>query len=170
MDVKNPYESPVTFKLHRAEYLVGFITTIVLLLIHITEIRWVPLIGLFLYIDVIGYIPGAIAYRRSGNGQISRVYYVMYNTLHSLITCAAVVGMWLWLIGPEWALLAVPFHVFGDRGVFGNFYKPFGLPFEPEDGPLYPHITTYLQDRSGGHKVPAEVAVVPADVLVRTKS
>jgi hypothetical protein len=34
--------------------------------------------------------------------------------------------------GPEWAMLAVPIHLSGDRGLFGNVYKPVSLPFEPE--------------------------------------
>jgi hypothetical protein len=158
MDIKNPYESPVTFRLHRAEYLVGFAVTIILILVHFTDIRWIPAIALFAYIDLIGYIPGAIAYRRSKDKRISKVYYVLYNTMHSLITCAAVVGLWLWLVGPEWALLAVPFHVFGDRGVFGNFLKPFGLPFEPEDSPVYQRIASMLRRSAAGSRVPVPLA------------
>jgi hypothetical protein len=150
MDVKNPYESPVTFRLHRAEYLVGFAVSIVLILTHLGEIRWIPFVLLFFYIDVIGYIPGAIAFRRSKNGRISRVYYVLYNTMHSLVTQMAVVGLWMWLIGPEWALLAIPFHVLGDRGVFGNFLKPFGLPFEPVRQPIYDQIVAMLRDNPLG--------------------
>ena len=150
MDQKNPYESPVTFKLHRAEYLVGFVLSIVLILVHFGEIRWIPFIALFAYIDLIGYIPGAIAFRRSGNGRISKVYYVLYNSMHSLITQAAVVGLWLWLVGPEWALLAIPFHVFGDRGMFGNFLKPFGRPFEPISNPAYDKLARLLRLASTG--------------------
>ena len=40
-------------------------------------------------------------------------------------------------VGPEWALLALPIHLFGDRAIFGNFLKPFGLSFEPSTHPLY---------------------------------
>jgi hypothetical protein len=158
MDIKNPFETPTTFRLHRAEYLLGFVLTIVLILWHFNEIRWIPAIALFLYIDLIGYIPGAIAYRRSKDGRISKVYYVLYNTMHSLITCTVVIGLWLWLVGPEWALLAVPFHVFGDRGVFGNFLKPFGLPFEPVAEPLYRRLADVVRMRSvSGARVPAPV-------------
>jgi hypothetical protein len=157
MDIKNPFESPTTFSLHRAEYVVGFVITIVLMIVHFTSINWIAAIALFLYIDLIGYIPGAIAYRRSPDGRIPKVYYVLYNTMHSLITCAAVGGLWMWLIGPEWALLAIPFHVFGDRGVFGNFLKPFGLPFEPVANPLYRQISDSLRARStSSGRVPAE--------------
>ncbi|MBG0851745.1 hypothetical protein I2W78_07780 [Streptomyces spinoverrucosus] len=147
MDIKNPVESPVTFNLHRAEYLIAFAVTIVLILVHFQDIRWIPAIALFLYIDVIGYIPGAIAYRRSPDGRIHKAYYVLYNSMHSLISVAAVGVLWWWLVGAEWALLALPFHVFGDRGVFGNFLKPFGLPFEPVSTPLVDQVTAMLRRR-----------------------
>src|SRR5262249_12690045 len=65
MDHKNPFESPVTYKLHRAEYFVGLLIVTALIIIHFRDIRWIPAIGLFAYIDLIGYIPGAIAFRRS---------------------------------------------------------------------------------------------------------
>jgi len=150
VDQKNPFETPNTFRLHRAEYLVGFVLSIVLIIVHFGEIRWIPFIALFAYIDLIGYIPGAIAFRRSADGRISKAYYVLYNSMHSLVTQSAVVGLWLWLVGPEWALLAIPFHVFGDRGLFGNFLKPFGLPFEPVADPLYARIAAQMRARTAG--------------------
>ena len=131
MDQANPFETPRTYSLHRAEYLVGLAVTTGLIIAHFGEIRWWPAIALFLYIDLIGYIPGAIAYHRSTTKQISKVYYVLYNTMHSMITQTAVVGLWGLTIGWEWALLIVPFHIFGDRALFGNFLKPFALDFEP---------------------------------------
>ncbi|MGR8012183.1 hypothetical protein [Streptomyces hypolithicus] len=131
MDQANPFETPRTFSLHRAEYLVGFAVTSAFIIANFGEIRWLPAIALFLYIDVIGYLPGAFAFKRSGGKPISKVYYVLYNVMHSMITQAAVVGLWCWLIGPEWALLVIPWHLFGDRGLFGNFMKSFALPFEP---------------------------------------
>lgn len=171
MDIKNPYETPVTFKLHRAEYLIAFAITIVLMLIHFTEINWFAAIGLFLYIDLIGYIPGAIAYRRSPDGRIPKFYYVLYNTMHSFITCGLVVGAWMLFIGPEWALLAVAFHVFGDRGVFGNFLKPFGLPFEPEDSPGYQKLIDAVLRRGKADRVPLPAdAADTADVTAPAKA
>jgi hypothetical protein len=107
---------------------------------HWQQIRWIPAIFLFAYIDVIGYIPGAIAFRRSRNGQISKVYYVLYNTMHSMLTQGAVIALWGFAVGWEWALLLIPWHIFGDRGVFGNFLKPFSLPFEPHATPGYQRL------------------------------
>ncbi|HKN56243.1 MAG TPA: hypothetical protein VJX66_27380 [Amycolatopsis sp.] len=137
MDQKNPFESPNTFRLHRAEYVVAQIVVTVLIILHLKEIRWIPAIGLFLYIDLIGYIPGAIAFRRSPNGRIPKAYYVLYNTMHSMLTQGAVIALWGFFVGWEWALLLIPWHLFGDRGVFGNFMKSFDLPFEPHEAPGY---------------------------------
>jgi len=137
MDMKNPFESPTTFRLHRAEYLVAWVVVSVLIVLHWSEIRLLPAIILFAYIDVIGYLPGAIAFRRSPNGRISKNYYLAYNIMHSMITQGAVTLVWGFTIGWEWALLAIPWHLFADRGVYGNFLKPFSLPFEPHAAPGY---------------------------------
>lgn len=131
MDQANPFETPRTYSLHRAEYLAGFAVATGLMIAHLGDIRWWPAVGFFFYIDLIGYIPGALAFRRSGGQPISKTYYVLYNIMHSLITQGAVAALWMWLIKPEWALLLLPFHLFGDRGLFGNFLKSFALPFEP---------------------------------------
>ncbi|MEU8698998.1 hypothetical protein AB0C61_15220 [Streptomyces sp. NPDC048680] len=131
MDQLNSFESPTTTRLHRGEYLAGLAVSLVLFIVHIGDVRWLPAVILFVYIDLIGYIPGAIAYRRSSTHRIPKAYYVLYNTMHSLITQGAVVGLWIWTGGPEWALLVIPIHLCADRGVFGNFLKPFALPFEP---------------------------------------
>lgn len=164
MDTLNPYETPKTFTAHRAEYLFGLLVCTALLIINFGEIRWLPAIGLFLYIDLIGYLPGAIAYRRSPTGHIHRAYYVLYNFMHSLVTQGVVVGAWITLFGWEWALLVVPFHLFGDRGLFGNFMKSYALPFEPVAQPAYTRLMDTL--RAGKetvwthHKEPAEAAAV----------
>src|SRR5262249_29658187 len=98
MDVANPFETPTTYRLHRAEYLVGFAVATGLLIWHWHDVRWLPAIGLFLYIDLVGYIPGAIAFRRSKDGRISKTYYVLYNTMHSLITQGVVALLWAVLV------------------------------------------------------------------------
>ncbi|WNV85254.1 hypothetical protein [Umezawaea sp. Da 62-37] len=137
MDHVNRFESRTTYLLLRAEYAVALVVCSVLFLLHIGEVRWVQAVALFVYIDVIGYIPGAIAYRRARNGGIPKVYYVLYNTMHSFVTQAAVVAVWVAVAGFEWALLAVPIHLCGDRAIFGNFLKPFRVPFEPVALPAF---------------------------------
>jgi hypothetical protein len=131
VDQANPFESRNTYRLHRGEYLLWLAIVTGLFAYHIRDVRWLPAVALFLYIDLVGYIPGAIAYHRSSTKHISKVYYVLYNTMHSMITQTVVVGLWGLTIGWEWALLIVPFHIFGDRALFGNFLKPFALDFEP---------------------------------------
>ncbi|GGQ49016.1 hypothetical protein ACFFKE_11070 [Streptomyces mutabilis] len=137
MDTKNLFMTPATAWLVRAEYGLGLVVSAVLFFTHLDEINWWAAVGLFLYIDLIGYIPGAIAFRRAGHGDIHKGFYVAYNVMHSLVTQGLVVLAWIWLWGPEWALLALPIHLFGDRALFGNFLKPFGLRFEPETHRAY---------------------------------
>jgi hypothetical protein len=103
---------------------------------------------LFGYIDVLGYFPGAVAWRRAAGGPVPRRYYVLYNVMHSLVTAAAVAGAWCLVIGPEWALLALPLHLCGDRALFGNFLKPFGLSFEPVTSPAYKELVKRYDDDS----------------------
>jgi hypothetical protein len=131
VDVKNKFETDTTFTLMRLEWLVALVVSVVLAVVHISEIRWPVFVAFFVIIDLVGYVPGAIAYRRSPDKRISRAYYVLYNAAHSLLTAGAAVGLWCLLVTPEWALLAVPIHLFGDRGLFGNTLKPFGVSFEP---------------------------------------
>ncbi|WP_329110219.1 hypothetical protein OG792_15015 [Micromonospora sp. NBC_01699] len=146
MDARNRFETKATFELARLEWLVALVVAVVLAVIHIGEIRWAVFVGFFLIIDLIGYIPGAIAFRRSADGHIPRGYYVAYNTMHSLAFNAVLVGAWCLLVGPEWALLAVPIHLMGDRALFGNSLKPFGVPFEPH---LDPHFAEFEQRFAG---------------------
>lgn len=137
MDAANRFETRTTYRLIRLEYLIGLVVCVVLFGMHFGEIRWLPAVALFVYIDLIGYLPGVIAYHRSPTKRISKVYYVLYNTMHSLATQAVVIGLWAWLIGWEWALLAIPIHLFGDRALFGNFLKPFAVEFEPAAHPAF---------------------------------
>lgn len=162
MDTKNLFMTGTTAWLVRAEYGLGLIVSVVLFFAHLGEVRWVPAVLLFLYIDLIGYLPGAIAYRRSPNGRIPKIYYVLYNTMHSLFTQGLVALVWIWLSGPEWALLALPIHLFGDRALFGNFLKPFGLHFEPV---IHPAYQRFRSDFSAASTEPLPLATLTAETL-----
>jgi hypothetical protein len=137
LDARNRFETKATFLWSRIEWLAFLATSVVLVLGHLDEIRWGVFIGLFAVIDVIGYLPGALAFRRSGGRQVARGYYVAYNTMHCLVTAGVLAGLWALLVRPEWALLALPVHLMGDRALFGNSLKPFGVPFEPAAHPAY---------------------------------
>lgn len=147
MDQANTFESPTTARLHRAEYLVALAVVTGLFIAHVNQVRWLPAVVLFAYIDLIGYIPGAIAYHRSKDKHISKGYYIAYNFMHSMMTQGAVAGLWIWLVRPEWALLVLPMHLFADRGIFGNFLKPFRLPFEPVANPEFAALSRRLFGR-----------------------
>ncbi|GAA3995784.1 membrane protein [Streptomyces marokkonensis] len=137
MDAKNRFETKATFALSRLEWL-GFLTvSLVLAFQHRTEIRWGVFVLLFVVIDIIGYVPGAIAFRRSPDRRVPRGYYVAYNAMHSLVTAGVLAGAWALFVRPEWALLALPIHLMGDRALFGNSLKPFGVAFEPETDPAF---------------------------------
>ncbi|MGH3858650.1 hypothetical protein [Actinokineospora sp.] len=140
MDAANLFDSKTTYRLIRLEYLVALGLSMYLFVEHIGAINWFVFAGLFLYIDLIGYIPGAIAFHRSKTKQISKVYYVLYNIMHSLVTQAAVALVWSLVFGPEWALLALPIHLCGDRALFGNFLKPFSVTFEPVVHPAFAQL------------------------------
>jgi hypothetical protein len=150
MDTKNLFSTRTTYRLLRLEYGAALVVAVVLFFTHLGEVRWIPFAALFVYIDLIGYIPGTIAYHRSRTGHIPRAYYVLYNVMHSLLTQGIVAGLWMWLIGPEWALLALPIHLCGDRALFGNFLKPFAVHFEPKPHPAYERLRADLTTGRGG--------------------
>jgi len=137
MDHCNRFETPATHRLARLEWLAALGVSVVLAVAHLGEIRWPVFVAFFVAIDLVGYLPGAVAFRRSTTGRIGRGYYVAYNVMHSLVTGGVLAGLWALLAGPEWALLAVPIHLFGDRALFGNTPKPFGVPFEPSTHPAF---------------------------------
>ena len=137
MDACNRFESRGTYLMMRLENLAALAACVTLAVLHIGEIRWAYFIALFAYIDLIGYIPGAIAFRRSGGGAIPRIYFVLYNTMHGFLFNGAVVALWCLIVGPSWALLAIPIHLFGDRALFGNYFKPWGVSFEPKTHPAF---------------------------------
>jgi hypothetical protein len=140
VDSHNLFFTRATAYWLRAEYALALAVCVVLAVLHLGEIRWLPFIALFAVIDLVGYIPGAIAFRRSDGGRIPLVYYRLYNLMHSHLTAAAIAGGWWLVAGPEWALLALPIHQLGDRSIFGNFQKPYGLSFEPATHAAYQEL------------------------------
>jgi hypothetical protein len=149
LDPRNLFMTRTTYVLVRLEYVAALLTAVVLAFLHLDEIRWLPFVGLFAYIDLIGYIPGAIAWHRAKGRLETRAYHVLYNTMHSLLSAGLVAAVWCLTIGPEWALLALPIHLFGDRGLLGNFLKPFGLSFEPQTHPAYQELVRHYEQSNG---------------------
>ena len=163
MDSHNLFLTPATCRLLRAEYGAALIGAVILALVHLGQIRWPVFIGMFVYIDLIGYLPGAVAYRRAHGGDIWRGFFVLYNSTHSLLSAGAVAGVWCLFVRPEWALLALPIHLCGDRAIFGNFLKPFGLSFEPVTHPAYKELVkNYDQHIESAKSSPRDVSVAAA--------
>jgi hypothetical protein len=165
MDHVNRYDTRTTSWLVRAEYGVALAVCAGLFLWNIRDVNWFVAVGLFVYIDLFGYIPGAIAYANSKTGDIPIVYYVLYNTMHSMVTQAVVIGLWIYFFGLEWALLAVPIHLCGDRFLFGNFLKPFNDPFEPKLIPEFKEFEERVA-RRGRARIPARPAPTTEEVPV----
>lgn len=115
----------------RAEHLAIVALCAALALLHLPDISWPRFIAAFVAIDLLGYVPGAIAARRARGGRIAPLFHHLYNVTHSYLTLGFVVAAWALALGRlEWAMLAVPLHLSGDRGLFGNGHKPAALPFE----------------------------------------
>ena len=153
MDARNWFQTPLTCALARLEYGLGLVIAVTLFFWHITAVRWLPAVLLFSYIDLIGYIPGAIAHHRAHGAPISRGYYVAYNIMHSLVTQTLVALVWIWVYRPEWALLVLPIHLLGDRALFGNSLKSFAVDFEPRRHPAFARLLAELGH--GGETAPA---------------
>ena len=136
MDTVNTFETPNTRLMVRGEYFFLLLVSIGITLYNWDEVRIIPLLILFGYIDLIGYIPGAIAYRKF-NGNVPKFFYYLYNINHNFVTAAMVALAWCYFVEPEWALMGIPIHLFGDRSLFGNQFKSRQFSFEPIKHPLY---------------------------------
>lgn len=142
MDPVNRFHTRSTWHLVRAEALFALSCLVYLVAAFHEQVRWSRFLIAFVLVDLIGYVPGAVAYRmaaaRSSRGpvRIPAAFHHLYNLCHSFLTMGAVLGLW-WLASGdvEWAMLALPIHLLGDRGLFGNTYKPLALPFEAASTP-----------------------------------
>lgn len=140
MDPRNLFHTRTTYSLNRLDYLAVLVILSACVLAHARSVRWGAFLAAFAVIDVVGYLPGAISHARAARQgrRVPRLFYVLYNTAHSIAFAALWVGIWALVSGRlEWAMLAVPIHLCGDRGLFGNIYKPFGLAFEPVEHATY---------------------------------
>lgn len=153
MDAVNRFDTPATHRAIRAEYGLLAIASAYLLWRRRKEVRWPVALGLLLYNDTLGYVPGAIAYRRSHDKKISKGYYIAYNTMHSGVWGAIAAATWARLMRPEWAMLSIPLHIGIDRALFGNMLKPFSVPFEPEPHPAWKLVRDQLQQPWQGMSV-----------------
>lgn len=157
MDPMNRFHTSSTWRLVRLESLIALGGLCYLIAAFSSDVRWSRFMLAFVLVDLIGYVPGAIAYRlaaaRAGRGpvRISAIFHHLYNLCHSFVTVAAVLALWFVASGEvEWAMLALPIHLLGDRGLFGNTYKPTSLSFEPAETPA----SRLLADARQGARLP----------------
>jgi lysylphosphatidylglycerol synthetase-like protein (DUF2156 family) len=133
MDSLNPFHTRTTYQIVRAEHFALLLVLSGLLIQHAAEVHWWRAAAAFWIIDIVGYLPGALMFRRSKDGRISRWFYNAYNIAHTYLVAGTGVALWALTRGEfEWAMLAVPIHLSVDRGVFGNTLKPVELSFEPK--------------------------------------
>jgi hypothetical protein len=132
MDTVNRFHTEQTWRWVRTEQVALVFALSVFGALHAREVAWTRFVAAFVVIDLVGYLPGALASRRSASGRIHPIYHHLYNLTHNYLTAGIVVALWAMVTGGfEWAMLALPIHLSGDRGVFGNTFKPVSLPFEP---------------------------------------
>lgn len=167
MDPCNRYHTDESWRLERLEHTGLMLLAIGLALANLDGIRWALFVLAFVVIDAVGYVPGAIAYRRAGGGPISPVYHHLYNLTHSYLSAALAIGLWALAIGGvEPAMLAIPIHLAGDRGLFGNTFKPLALPFEPVPVPPEGVLSSPHAEASASPVAPtAEVSPELQEVL-----
>lgn len=152
MDIHHRFHTDQSFRWVRAEAALGLASLVYLLVAFFDFVHWSRFLFAFVAIDLVGYLPGAIAYRMARGRlsptervapaiRIAPIYHHLYNLTHSFITVAIVLGLWWAALGEvEWAMLALPLHLLGDRSLFGNTYKPASLAFEPEP-PSAPRVS-----------------------------
>jgi lysylphosphatidylglycerol synthetase-like protein (DUF2156 family) len=134
MDARNLFHTKSTYRIIRAEHLLVLVVTGGLMLLNAGSVNWLRAFIAFWVIDLVGYLPGMIAYRRSKTQVVNRWFHHAYNIAHTYLVTGTCVAIWAYFNGGfEWAMLAVPFHLSIDRGFFGNILKPVELSFEPRD-------------------------------------
>jgi len=135
MDKYNRFHTPIIYSLVRLDWAVIMTVPLVLVIVFWRDVNWWRFTWAFLLPDLIGTVPGMYVYygRRSGpRRSIPAIIHKLYNFAHSFATVTAFCGIWYLITGRlEWAMLAFPIHLAGDRSVFGNIYKPLGTAFEP---------------------------------------
>lgn len=149
MDKYNTFHPKPFYQLLRIDYLSMLLLLSAATLFHYQEVVWWKFIAAFAWIDLLGTLPGWYVYyvrRRDRNRTIPAIFHHLYNFSHSLATNAVLICVWYVLEGGwDWAMLAGPIHILGDRSLYGNIYKPAKLSFEPEPHDAYDHFLTAFQ-------------------------
>jgi hypothetical protein len=149
MDKYNRFHTPSIYTLVRLDWLIIAVIPFILVVQHHTEVNWGRFTWAFLFPDLIATFPGLYFYyarRSGGHRSIPSIFHKLYNFGHSFAGIALFCAIW-WLFTHhlEWAMLAFPIHLAGDRSVFGNIYKPLGTAFEPVKHAAFARFETDYQ-------------------------
>ena len=87
------------------------------------DISWIHYAAFFAAIDVIGYIPGRLWSVAFSTEKPPALFYWAYNTCHNFFSLIGFSALYWLFVGPDYALLALFFHLCADRGLLGNFPK-----------------------------------------------
>lgn len=134
MDKHNLFFTRGHYNLERLDWAVIMLIALALLVVHYREVHWWRFTIAFLMPDLIATFPGLYIYyaRRSGEHRsVPPIFHKLYNFGHNFAVVTIACGVWWWVTGSlEWAMLAFPLHLGGDRSIFGNIYKPLETSFE----------------------------------------
>ena len=83
----------------RAEHAGAVAVLVALVLAHWSEVAWPHFVLAFIAIDAVGYVPGALAFRRARGGPIPPIYHHLYNLTHSYLVAAGAVALWAFARG-----------------------------------------------------------------------
>ncbi|HVR38681.1 MAG TPA: hypothetical protein VMU84_06270 [Thermoanaerobaculia bacterium] len=149
MDKYNTFHPPKIYALVRFDWFIIAVLPLILVIINHKTVHWGRFTWAFLFPDLIATIPGLYWYygRRSGEHRsIPGIIHKLYNFGHSFAGITLFCAIW-WLFTRqlEWAMLAFPIHLAGDRSVFGNIYKPLGTAFEPVKHEAFARFETEYQ-------------------------
>ncbi len=134
MDKHNLFFTRAIYNVVRLEHTLFLVALSLLVIAHWSEVNWIRFGLAFASSDLIGTFPGLYwYYKRSGaRREVPAGFYHAYNIAHSFLAVAAVTAVWYLVTRQlEWAMLAMPIHLLGDRAIFGNIYKSTNLEFEP---------------------------------------
>lgn len=96
-------------------------------LLTYVRIDWIAFFLLFWMIDIVGYWPGVIAARLTGQRRVPPPFVYLYNLTHSTAGGLGI-GLTYCLLAPETApsALAIAIHLGIDRGILANRLKRAG--------------------------------------------
>lgn len=151
MDPRNLFLTRRTYNMLRLDHFIILLGAVALFFLHWHEVNWWHFVAAFAWPDVVGYLPGLYCYHTRRPGQhksVPPIFYTLYNVTHSITVNVGVIAVWYFVLGRwEWAMLALPIHLLGDRSLFGSIYKSSGLSFEPVP---HPGFSRFLEEYERG--------------------